>query len=217
MMSHALQMPPRPLGYWSISRPAEALEHRRPPSFHAEIAGITRPIRDPRPECPGHQLAPTRIDFTETACIRFDQQLVATLATTYGIRLETSHGPLATSWGSVENMNVSLRHDWAPYSRHAAAAMVESLIPRCRRSGRLDQCVTPYFTGGGASIDTTSARSIIRGRPERGSASNPASPSAADLFRQSITVGRDPPPREPAPTRHDPDLSTPTPPPDDLS
>ena len=90
-------------------------------------------------------------------------------------------------------MNVSTGHGCTPYSRHAVA-IVPLLIPRWRPNSREDQCVTPYFFGGGANVTATIRRwSIVRGRPERGSSSRPASPSAAYRLRQSITVGRDTP------------------------
>lgn len=64
---------------------------------------------------------------------------------------------LPTSSGSVENLNVSTRHGWTPYSRHAVATVLFPM-PRCRASSLVDQCVTPYFFGGGANVtDTTFA------------------------------------------------------------
>src|SRR3954451_6087085 len=65
---------------------------------------------------------------------------------------------------------------------------------RWRASSRLDQCVTPYLAGGGASVVAiTLARSISRGRPERGSSSKPARTLAWYRSRQDSTVGRDTP------------------------
>ena len=57
----------------------------------------------------------------------------------------------ATSSGSVENLNVSRRHGWTPYSRQARAI---GAFPTPRRvaSSRLDQCVTPSFFGGGLNV-----------------------------------------------------------------
>jgi hypothetical protein len=98
----------------------------------------------------------------------------------------------------VENRKLSARHGWTRYSRHALAT-VASLIPRCRASNRVDQCVTPYFLGGGVSVAVTIRRwSIVRGRPDRGSSSSPASPCSAYRSRHPITVGRDTPRARPA-------------------
>ena len=69
----------------------------------------------------------------------------------------TTSVTLATSCGSVENLNVSARHGCTPYSRHAVAT-VAFPIRRCRPNSRLDQCVTPYFFGGGRSVADTIAR-----------------------------------------------------------
>ena len=82
----------------------------------------------------------------------------------------------ATSSGSVENLNVSTRHGATPTSRHALATVV-LLVFRCCANSREDQCVTPYFFGGGSNVVAMIfLRSTIRGRPERGSSSSPASP-----------------------------------------
>jgi hypothetical protein len=71
-------------------------------------------------------------------------------------------------------------------------ATVASEIPKCRASSRVDQCVTPYFFGGGVYVAVTIRRwSMVRGRPERGSSSSPASPCAACRSRHPITIGLD--------------------------
>jgi len=58
-------------------------------------------------------------------------------------------------------------------------------------SSRLDQCVTPSRLGGGVSVATTiRSRSIVRGRPDRGASSRPASPRRSYRPRQVITVCR---------------------------
>ena len=44
----------------------------------------------------------------------------------------------------------------------------------------LNECVTPYFFGGGIKVaETISQRSRLRGRPERASSSRPAKPSTS--------------------------------------
>jgi hypothetical protein len=83
---------------------------------------------------------------------------------------------LATSSGSVENLNVSTRHGATPTSRQALATAGE-LVFQCVASSREDQCVTPYFRGGGSNVAAMILRlSTIRGRPGRGLSSRPASP-----------------------------------------
>jgi hypothetical protein len=63
-------------------------------------------------------------------------------------------GDLSDQLGSVENLNVSARQGWMPYSRHALAT-AEKLIPKCLASSRELQCVTPSFFGGGVSVAVT--------------------------------------------------------------
>src|ERR1019366_7188097 len=105
----------------------------------------------------------------------------------------TTSMTLATSSGSVENLNVSTRHGVAPYSRQALAT-VAFPIPRCRASNLEDQCVTPYLRGGGASVAATTSRcSTVRGLPERGSSSSPGRPLSRYRLRQPTTVTRDTP------------------------
>ena len=64
---------------------------------------------------------------------------------------------LATSSGSVENLNVSDRHGATPYSRQARAT-VASPIPRWAESNRPDQCATPSFFGGAFNVAATIRR-----------------------------------------------------------
>src|SRR5660397_45839 len=66
----------------------------------------------------------------------------------------TTSVTLPTSSGSVENLKVSTRQGCTPYSCHAVAT-VRFPIPRWRPSSREDQCVTPYFFGGGARVTDT--------------------------------------------------------------
>jgi hypothetical protein len=61
---------------------------------------------------------------------------------------------MATSSGSVENLNVSARHGWIRYSRHALAT-AEKLIPKWLANSRELQCVTPSFGGGGVNVADT--------------------------------------------------------------
>lgn len=69
----------------------------------------------------------------------------------------TTSVTLATSSGSVENLNVPDLHGATPYSRQARAT-VAFPMPRCPANNRDDQCVTPYFFGGGINVaDTISA------------------------------------------------------------
>ena len=72
---------------------------------------------------------------------------------------------LASSSGSVENLNVSAFHGLTPYSFQIAAT-VECSIPSWSASSRDDQCVTPSFDGGGVNVAViTFDRSTLRGRP----------------------------------------------------
>jgi hypothetical protein len=100
---------------------------------------------------------------------------------------------LASSSGSVENLNVSVRHGLIPYFLHARAT-VASPTPSWLASSRVDQCVTANVAGGGSSVAARiAASSTVFGRPERGSSSRPAIPDSANRSRHLITVGRDSP------------------------
>ena len=67
-------------------------------------------------------------------------------------------------------------------------------MPSWAASSRLDQCVTPSFSGGGSSVaSTTATSSTCAGRPGFGRSSRPAIPSAAYRFFHAITVGFDTP------------------------
>src|SRR5215207_9779300 len=84
---------------------------------------------------------------------------------------------LASSSGSVENLNVSTRQGCRPHFFHVVET-VKSLIPRCLPSSRLDQCVTPSASGGGSSVTSTiSVWLIVGGRPGLARSSSPLSPS----------------------------------------
>ena len=83
---------------------------------------------------------------------------------------------LATSSGSVQNLNISTRHGATPTSRQAFAT-VELAVFRCVASSRDDQGVTPYFFGGGSNVVAMILpRSTTRGRPDLGLSSRPARP-----------------------------------------
>ena len=64
---------------------------------------------------------------------------------------------LASSAGSVENLNVSAFHGFTPYRVHAAAT-VTWLVPSRSASSREDQCVTPKLAGGGVNVSVTIRR-----------------------------------------------------------
>ena len=63
---------------------------------------------------------------------------------------------LAINSGSVENLKVSVRQGWIPYSRHALATAAK-LILRCLARSRELQCVTANLAGGGTSVADTIA------------------------------------------------------------
>ena len=86
---------------------------------------------------------------------------------------------LATSSGSVENLNVSAFHGFTPYFFHTPAT-VEWSTPSLGARSREDQCVTPRLFGGGVSVAAMIfASSIIFGRPGRCSSTNPSIPRSA--------------------------------------
>ena len=102
---------------------------------------------------------------------------------------------LASSCGSVENLNDSVRQGCSPYSRHTLATFTFDR-PSSAASSRLDQCVTPSRCGGGSKVASTMATSsVVRGLPGRGRSSSPPVPSAAYRFFHKITVGLDTPVR----------------------
>src|SRR5512144_3310672 len=75
-------------------------------------------------------------------------------------------------------------------------ATVTLLSPSSAPNSRLDQWVTPNFSGGGSRVATTTrASSTRRGRPERGWSASAARPPPAYRSRHSCTVGRDTPTR----------------------
>jgi hypothetical protein len=109
----------------------------------------------------------------------------------------TTSVTLATSSGSVENLNVSERHGWMPNSRHARVTVASPSLS-LRASNRLDQWVTPRDFGGGLSVaDTIAAGSTVRGRPDRGASASPPIPLRSYRARQAITVCRVIPTRRP--------------------
>ena len=107
----------------------------------------------------------------------------------------TTSRTLASSCGSVENLNVSARHGCSPHSRHTPATLTLEM-PSSAASSRDDQCVTPSRSGGGSSVASTIATSsVVRGLPGFGRSSSPPIPSAAYRFFHAITVGLDTPVR----------------------
>ena len=91
----------------------------------------------------------------------------------------TTSRTLASSCGSVENLNVSTRHGCRPQLRQIRET-VANPMPSSAASSRLDQWVTPSRSGGGVNVAaTTCASSTRRGRPDRlRSCSAPSPPSA---------------------------------------
>jgi len=103
----------------------------------------------------------------------------STIALSGGFRYSpTTSRILASSSGSVENLNVCTRHGCRPHFFQVVDT-VKSLTPNCLASSRLDQCVTPSFSGGGSKVaNTMPTGSITGGRPDLGRSSSPAMPSA---------------------------------------
>src|SRR3954464_3786931 len=106
----------------------------------------------------------------------------------------TTSTTLATSSGSVENLNVSAFHGLTPYSFHTAATVAWS-TPTRGASSRDDQCVPPSAFGGGVNVAATiAARSTWRGRPGRCRPTRPALPAPTYPAPPKVTGGRAPPP-----------------------
>src|SRR5829696_5430000 len=122
--------------------------------------------------------------------------MLSTIAFSGGFRYSpTTSVTLATSSGSVENLNVSTRHGCTRWCRQVRST-VEASTPKRSANSRDDQCVTPSPAGGGVSVAAKIlARSTVRGRPERRSSSSPCTPELAYRFRQPITEGRETPTR----------------------
>ena len=150
-----------------------------------------------------------------------------------------SRSPFPSSYGSVENLNVSARQGWIPKRRHSR--LIESCETRvpCRAnqpaSSRLDQCVIPNSAGGRVSVadgisSRTSSVTVVRGGDFRrsqpaqpgppgrtGAATTP--PSAPNTPRVQRSAGRsdlhwtaarsEPAPHH-EPAHHDPELDVPT-------
>ena len=97
---------------------------------------------------------------------------------------------LASSSGSVENLNVSCLNGLMPH-RFQILATVTLEIPSCLPRMRLDQWVIPRCSGGAWRVALmTSIWSISGSRPFFGRSSKPARPSAMKRFRHAVTVGR---------------------------
>ncbi len=74
--------------------------------------------------------------------------------------------------GSVENLNVSIRHGCRPHLRHDRGDG-DVADAQLLASSRLDQCVTPSRAGGGSKVPSTIATSST-GRVDPTSAGRPA-------------------------------------------
>jgi hypothetical protein len=104
---------------------------------------------------------------------------------------------LASSSGSVENLNVPDRCGWIPKCFQILATVAwETALPwRRSRSAnnRLDQCVMPSSAGGSvkvtAKISSRIDWSIVGGFPERASSTSPPNPRSANRDLHRITVG----------------------------
>src|SRR5699024_7161119 len=100
----------------------------------------------------------------------------------------TTSVTFATSSGSVENLNVPARQGCTPNLRHALATVALPIF-RCSASRREDQCVTPYFFGGGVNVAVMIVWSSIRfGRPDRDAWNTPPIASASSLPRDVHSV-----------------------------
>ena len=104
----------------------------------------------------------------------------STTALSGGFRYNpTTSRTLASSSGSVENLNVSAFHGCSPHRRQILPIQTCE-IPSSAPSSRDDQCVTPSRSGGASSVaSTTATSSITGGRPALGMSCSPAIPSAA--------------------------------------
>ena len=128
------------------------------------------------------------------ACSRDFSSTQSTIALSGGARYSPMTSvTLATSSGSVENLKVSERHGWTPYSRQHRAT-VALPTPSLAASSLLDQWVTPSDLGGGLRV-AAMIRSCLtcRGRPDRASSCSPSMPCSANRSRHRSTVGRDMP------------------------
>src|SRR5947209_9838098 len=104
----------------------------------------------------------------------------STTALSGGFRYKpTTSRTLASSSGSVENLNVSDRHGCRPHLRQIVPTHTCE-IPNSAPSNREDQCVIPSRCGGGSNVaDTTATSSTCWGRPDFGRSVRPPIPSAA--------------------------------------
>jgi hypothetical protein len=110
----------------------------------------------------------------------------------------TTSATFASSWGSVENLNPSVRCGWRQNRRHRREMLSWLTVTfRFRRSQsasrRDDQWVTPMACSGSGGGVTVAARisltawsvSTVLGQPGRGASSSPASPPSAYCRRTS--------------------------------
>ena len=148
---------------------------------------VGAPLRKPWPQPQGRGGTLQRLDLGLSSTH-------TTIAPAGGSRYSPHRSStLACSWGSVENLKVSVRQGLRSCSAHTLATVMR-LTPRWRASARVDQWVMPSCWGGGcwvtATISARRSRRTVRGLPERGQSASPASPLAAYRPRQRITVGR---------------------------
>jgi hypothetical protein len=120
-----------------------------------------------------------------------------------GARYRPTTSPtVASSCGSVENLNPSVRCGCRPYRCHTRITLswlTCSLLDRFSQSAsrRADQCVVPCAcsdSGGGVRVtarisQTVSSVSTVTGPPPRGASCSPASPRSPYCRRHLITVG----------------------------
>jgi hypothetical protein len=98
---------------------------------------------------------------------------------------------LASSRGSVENLNVSPRHGCNPHLRKIRATHTFESHPGDRPANRLDQCLTPSRCGRSSSAANTTATSSTTGPTAPAWVDHRArrSPAAEHRLFHAITVG----------------------------
>jgi hypothetical protein len=99
---------------------------------------------------------------------------------------------LSTNSGSVDNFGDSTLCGASPNARHTRDT-VDCDIPRWAAIDRVDQCVPSRGAVSNVSVISAStwASDTVRGRPGRGSSTNPSMPRPANRPRQTFTVERD--------------------------
>ena len=99
---------------------------------------------------------------------------------------------LSTNNGSLESFQCSWRCGCSPNARQIRL-IAFWLIPISAAIDRVDQCVAFFGVLSSVLITTASTCSsaIVRGRPGRGSSTNPSIRNRANRPRHLVTVGRD--------------------------